>query len=237
VSEVRVLALIPARGGSKGIPRKNLAVIGGHPLIAHTIRTARASGRLTRIVVSTDDQDISEVARRYGADVPFLRPPELATDQAKSADVVLHALAAIETQEARQYDVICLLEPTSPLRTIADVSGALDMLTSSDADAVISVYRVEAPHPIKTLAIEGNRLAPFMPERWKPNLTRQELPPVYAVNGAVYCIRRDAFLASRSFWGSSAAPYVMPQERSVNIDTPLDLTVADVLLKQRGQQV
>jgi CMP-N,N'-diacetyllegionaminic acid synthase len=235
VSDARILALIPARGGSKGIPRKNLAIIGGHPLIVHTILTAKASGRLTRIVVSTDDRDISEVARQYGADVPFVRPPELSTDHAKSADVVLHALRALEEQDERRYDVICLLEPTSPLRTIADINGALDMLASSDADAVVSVYRVEAPHPIKTLQIDGNRIGPFMPDRWRPNLTRQELPPVYAVNGAVYCIRRDAFLASRSFWGASAAPYVMPQERSVNIDTPLDLTVADVLLKQREQ--
>lgn len=229
----RVLAVIPARGGSKGIPRKNLAVVDGQPLIAHTIRTAKSCSGLTRVIVSTDDDEISAVARQHGAEVPFVRPRKLSTDQAKSADVVLHALNTIEQEEGRRYDVICLLEPTSPLRTTADVSGALDMLASSGTDAVVSVYRVEAPHPIKTLEITGNRLAPFMPNRWKPNLTRQELPAVYAVNGAVYCVRRDAFVTSGSFWGASAAPYVMPEERSVNIDTLVDLTLAEVLLKRR----
>lgn len=235
MSAERVLALIPARGGSKGIPRKNLALVNGDPLIAHTIRTANGCPRLTRIVVSTEDAEISEVARKCGADVPFMRPPELATDQAKSADVALHALQVVEHEEGSRYDVVCLLEPTSPLRTSADVSSALDMLSASDVDAVISVYRVEAPHPIKTLQIESGRLSPFMPDRWRPNLNRQELPAVYAVNGAIYCIRRAALISCRSFWGVSAAPYVMPEDRSVNIDTQVDLALADLLLKRRGQ--
>jgi CMP-N,N'-diacetyllegionaminic acid synthase len=230
----RILALIPARGGSKGIPRKNLRLLHGDPLIAHSIRTAKSCSQLSRIVVSTDDPEISRVALQYGADVPFLRPPELSTDSAKSVDVAIHALNMVELEQKTEYDAVCLLEPTSPLRTPADVAAALDLLSTSQADAVVSVYRIESPHPIKTLKIDNDRLVPFIADRWKPNLTRQELPSVFAVNGAVYCIRRDPLIAHRSFWGTNAAPYVMPEERSVNIDNEFDLALAEFLLQQRS---
>lgn len=231
----RVLAVVPARGGSKGLPRKNLALIDGHPLVGHAIRAARACPLLTRIVLSSEDEAVCEVAREYGADVPFIRPSDLAGDEAKSIDVTLHALEFVEQEEGRSYDAVCLLEPTSPLRTSEDVTAAVKLLSDSGADAVISVYRIETPHPFKTLEIVDGHLRPFLPQ-WRPNLLRQELPPVYAVNGAVYCVRRAALTRDRSFWGQCAAPYVMPGIRSINIDTEIDLEFAEFLLKKQRQR-
>lgn len=234
----RILGLIPARGGSKGIPRKNLAFLCGRPLVYYTIRAASQSSRLTRTVLSSDDPEIMQLGREQGADVPFPRPPELATDWATSSQVAKYTVEAVEAEEAKRYDYVCLLEPTSPLRTASDIDAAIGILLNSQADAVVSVFRIEAPHPIKTLIITGGQLKPFFPSRWRPNLVRQELEPVYAVNGAVYCVKRDVLVQSTSFWGSSAIPYIMPAERSVNVDTWVDLKLAQALMEnetcQRG---
>jgi CMP-N-acetylneuraminic acid synthetase len=226
---MNVLGVIPARGGSKGIPRKNLVLLRGEPLIVHTIRCAHMSRRLRRTVLSSEDPEILEVGRAAGADIPFVRPATLSDDVSASAAVVLHALDALE-EAGERYDVVVLLEPTAPLRTAGDIDSAIDRLEASGADAVVSVCRVDAPHPVKMQRIEDDRLVPFMPELWRDGLTRQQLPPVYALNGAVYATRTDAMRATGSLWGRHAAPLVMPPERSVNIDSPLDLALAELLL-------
>lgn len=227
----RILGVIPARGGSKGIPRKNLALLCGKPLIYYVIQTALASSHLMRTILSSDDPEIIKVGKEYGAEAPFTRPAELSTDSATSAAVAKHVLESIESEEEKRYDYVCLLEPTSPLRTPQDIDDAIEILLHAQADAVVSVSRIEAPHPVKTLVIAEGRLKPFFPSRWRPNLVRQELEPVYAVNGAVYCVKRDALLQLSSFWGSSAVPYIMPAERSVNVDTLLDLKLAQALME------
>lgn len=169
------------------------------------------------------------MARQSGADVPFVRPAELATDTATAVDVACHALTTIEGEEQSRYQFVCLLEPTSPLRKTEDIDRAIELIEETAADAVIAVYRIESPHPAKTLRIEDGRIVPYM-EGNSPSRLRQALPPAYAVNGAVYCVRRDVLLDQRSFWGSVAVPYIMPSERSVNIDRPLDLQFAAFLL-------
>lgn len=227
----RILGIIPARGGSKGIPKKNLALLCGKPLVYYTIQAAMASSRLTRTILSSDDPEIIKVGEYYGVEVPFMRPSELATDVASSAEVAKYSLERIESEDGKPYDYVCLLEPTSPLRTSEDIDGAIELLLAAQADAVVSVSRIEAPHPVKTLVIEGGLLRPFLPGRWGPNLTRQELEPVYAVNGAVYCVERNVLLESTSFWGRASIPYIMPAERSVNIDTWLDLKLAEALMQ------
>jgi CMP-N-acetylneuraminic acid synthetase len=229
----RVLGVVPARGGSKGIPRKNIAPLGGRPLIAHAIQAARGSRRLSRTIISTDDAEICEVARAWGGDVPFLRPAELSTDTATAVDVACHAVLMAESEEKTRYEIVCLLEPTSPLRTSEDIDSAVDLLTRTQADAVIAVYRIESPHPAKTLKIENDRLTPYF-QGESPSRLRQALPSAYAVNGAIYCVRREVLTEQKSFWGAVAVPYVMPAERSVNIDRPLDLRFAEFLLRDMG---
>lgn len=229
-SQPRVLGVIPARGGSKGIPRKNLVPLAGKPLLYHTIQAAQGSQRLTRTILSSEDREICSVARSFGVDVPFVRPAGLATDDASSVSVVKHALQWVEDAEGTRYDFICLLQPTCPLRTAGDIDSAIDMLARSDADAVVSLTRVEDPHPVKMMVIDHDLVHPLFPDQWRETVRRQELPPTFYLNGAVYCVRREILVDHDSVWGKRTLPYVMPAERSVNIDSLLDVKLAECLL-------
>ncbi len=229
----RVLGVIPARGGSKGIPRKNLFQLHGQPLLAYTVTAALSSHTLTRTVLSTDDEEILMLGRELGVDAPFLRPAALAGDDVSSAEVARHALAFVEAEEQREYDALVLLEPTAPLRTANDVDEAVERLHESDADSVVTVCRVDAPHPVKMQIIEDGLLKPYLPHLWREGLTRQQLPPVYYLTGAVYAVRASVIRETGSLWGRSTAPVVMPPERSVNIDSRADLALAEVFLRNR----
>ena len=229
----RILGIIPARGGSKGIPRKNLVELHGQPLLAYTVRAAQSSRRLGRLILSTEDPEIIEVGRRLGVDVPFVRPAELAGDTVGSVAVVRHALDEVERQESARYDAVVLLEPTSPLRTADDIDEAIARLEATGADSVVSVCRVDAPHPIKMQVIQDGYLRPFLPQHWREGLARQQLLPVYALNGAVYAVRAGLVREHDTLWGERTIPLVMPSERSVNIDSLLDLTLAEILLRSQ----
>ena len=228
---MRVLGIIPTRAGSKGVPRKNLAQLRGRPLIYYTIRASQESRRLSRTVLSTEDQQIAAVGRRYGMDVPFLRPAGLAGDGAASVDVVVHGLTTIEELEAQRYDCVVLLQPTAPLRIARDIDAAIGLLERSGATSVVSVTRLEEPHPVKVMTVKAGVLSPFLPEYWRETMRRQELPAVYRLNGAIYCVKRDVVINEKSLWGKRALPYEMPPERSVNIDTRMDLMVAETVLR------
>jgi CMP-N,N'-diacetyllegionaminic acid synthase len=233
---VNVLAVIPARGGSKGIPRKNLREVGGRPLIAWTLdlgRAAASAGLVRRAIVSTDDAEIAAVSRAAGADVPFTRPVELADDRAKMAPVLRHAVLAMEAADAVRYDWVLLLQPTSPFRTLDDLRGALRLAEAGGCDSVISVVQVFDVHPVLMKRIEGDRLLPFcVPE---PEGTRRQDydPPAYMRNGAIYLTRRDVLVERGSIWGDVIRPYVMPEERSVSIDTELHIRLVDLMLRER----
>jgi CMP-N-acetylneuraminic acid synthetase len=227
-----VLGIIPARGGSKGIPRKNLAPLANRPLLYYTIRAAQLSQRLTRTIVSTDDTEIRAVALSFGADVPFIRPADLATDSAPSVAVVRHALEFIEATEDRVYDFACLLQPTCPLRAADDIDSAVKMIENSDADAVVSLARLEEPHPFKMMLVQDQLISPLFPDRWRETLRRQELPPVYYLNGAIYCVRRAALLEQNSLWGKNTLAHIMPADRSINIDSPLDIRLAECMIQE-----
>jgi len=155
---LRILGVIPARGGSKGVPGKNIRALGDKPLIAHTIECALATNRVTRTIVSTDDQAIADVARQWGADVPFMRPPELATDTALAIPTLQHALQATEALDQSTYDALVMLQPTTPFRTERDLDAALALLEKSGADSVISVVDVEGHHPARMKYMDGDRL-------------------------------------------------------------------------------
>jgi CMP-N,N'-diacetyllegionaminic acid synthase len=228
--DVMILGVIPARGGSKGVPGKNVRPLAGTPLIGWTINAAKGS-HLTRTVLSTDDEAIARVGRELGVDVPFLRPADLATDSAKSLPVMQHALAAAEADDGRHYDAVMMLQPTTPLRTAADIDGAIDKLAETGADSVISVVDVLAHHPARMKFLEGDRLVdpPFC-EAYE-NQPRQELRPMYIRNGAIYLTRREVLLGG-SFKGTDCRAWLMPESRSVNIDTELDFRLAEWMLAQ-----
>jgi CMP-N,N'-diacetyllegionaminic acid synthase len=218
---VDVLALIPARGGSKGIPRKNLAALAGRPLLAWTIEAALGSRVVTRTVVSTEDGEIAAAARDLGAEV-LARPPELAADDTPMQPVVVHALEALDAPE-----VLVLLQPTSPLRRSEHVDEAVDLLRASGADSVVSV--VEVPHryrPGSLMALDGDRLVRLADDH---AATRQEKPLVYARNGpAVLALRPDRI--GTDLYGGDCRPYVMGARESLDVDEPFDLELAELLL-------
>lgn len=225
-----ILGIIPARGGSKGVPKKNIRDLGGKPLIAYTIDVAKAS-KLTSCIVSTDDEEIAQIARDCGGDVPFMRPENLATDSAKAIPVIQHALEEMERRNEVTYDAVMMLQPTTPFKTSKDIDEAIDLLESSGADSVISVVDVQGHHPARMKYLEGDRLVdPDFCEAYE-NQPRQELRPMYLRNGAIYLTRRSVMM-NNSFKGKDCRALVMENERSVNIDTVQDFEYAEFLLNK-----
>lgn len=227
-----VLGLVTARGGSKGIPRKNIAPVAGRPLIGWTITAACQSRRLKRVVVSTDDSAIAEISRQAGAEVPFLRPPELSGDDSPHVAVVQHALAWLRHNEGGSPEYVMLLQPTSPLRTAADIDAVVDLAEASGAEAVVSV--TEARHHPYLMYRMGDtgRLAPFM-RHDLAYARRQDLPPVWAANGAIYLIQAACLEREGTFTPEGALGYLMPPARSLDVDTPWDLRLAELVLQDR----
>jgi CMP-N,N'-diacetyllegionaminic acid synthase len=227
---MRILGIIPARGGSKGVPRKNIKAIGDKPLIAYTIEAA-AKSRLTRTVVTTDDEEIARVAREWGGDAPFLRPAELATDLANAVPVMQHALKAVEELEGETYDAIMMLQPTTPFRRTEDIDRAIGILETTGADSVISVVDVDGHHPARMKYIEDGRIIdpPFCEDY--ENQPRQELRKIYIKNGAIYLTRRETILKN-SFKGADCRALEMPAQISANIDNVHDFRYAEWLYKE-----
>lgn len=227
---IKVLGIIPARGGSKGVKNKNIKPLGGTPLIGYTIEAAKKS-LLDKCIVSTDSDEIAEVAQSLGGDVPFLRPAELATDSAKAIPVILHALEWIEKKEGVRFGAVMMLQPTTPFRTIEDIDSAIEKMATTNCDSVISVVDVEGHHPARMKYMEGDKLIdPDFCEEYE-NQPRQELRPMYIRNGAIYLTKREVLL-SNSFKGSDCRALVCPLNRSANIDTEHDFAYAEWLLNQ-----
>lgn len=229
----RVLGLIPARGGSKGLPGKNTRDLCGKPLIAWTIDAARASSCLDAVVVSTDDSSIAAIAAKYGAEVPFLRPADLAGDTASSIDVVIHAIDALAA-EGRVFDLVVLLEPTSPLREASDIDNGVSRMLSMGAGAVVSVCRAESAHPAFMYRQRADeRLVPFM-ERQPTGLRRQEIEPLYFLEGSLYASRIDVLRTKCSFYHDDTIAYEVPKWKSIEIDDLDDFLMVEALAKNKG---
>lgn len=230
----RILAIIPARGGSKGLPGKNIRETAGKPLIAWSIEAARQSCFVDEVIVSTDCEKTAQIAKLWGGHVPFLRPPELATDTAKGMDVILHALSWRQALSP-PIDLILVLQPTSPLRTAEDIDQAIALFFTKNAKVVVSVCPVDH-HPwwSNTLPEDGNMGDFLRPE--VINTNRQELPPFYRLNGAIYLADAPFLHETQSFMTSETYAYVMPLECSVDIDTLLDFRLAELLLRERDAQ-
>lgn len=227
---LQVLALIPARGGSKGIKDKNLAKLGGKPLIAHSIAAARRAKAVTRVVVTTDSPRIAAAARRLGAEAPFLRPPELSNDAAPMIGAVQHALAWLEGRDGWIPDVVVLLQPTSPLRGKGRIDEAIRLLERKKADAVVGVCE-PAVHPWKCVRFDGGKMR-YAVGRPKGPVNRQEFPEAYAVNGALY-VSRVKNVERGSLYGKKVLPLVMGARESVDIDGPEDLALAEFYISGR----
>lgn len=214
----RVLGLIAARGGSKGIPGKNIFIIEGRPLIQWTIEAAKESKYIDRLILSSDDHKIIEIALRLGCEVPFCREPWLADDEASSIDVTLDALKKVPG-----YDIVVLLQPTSPLRNVTDIDGVIELISSSGAPACVSVRDAD-DHPYLIYRFDANScLENYAPVPVGFNLRRQNLPPAWCLNGAVYAASVNWFLHEKTFISDKTVGYPMPKERSLDIDTHADI--------------
>ena len=221
----RILGLIPARGGSKGLPGKNIRPLAGKPLLAWTIEAAQQSEFVDRVVLSSDDEAILDCGRRWGADVPFVRPAPLAADDTPGMAVVRHAL-----EQLPGYDHVVLLQPTSPLRSGKDVDGAIQRLFSANAPACVSVTPAEKS-PYWMYFLSGDyRLQPVLPLADRA-VNRQSLPDVYVLNGAVYVAEIGWLQQSGSFLSEQTVAYLMPVERSVDIDSERDFALAEAWLR------
>jgi len=229
-----MLGLITARGGSRGIPQKNVRPVAGQPLIAWTIAAARRARTLTRIILSTDDPAIAEVGRQHGVEVPFLRPAELAGPDSPHVPVALHALDWLAANEGYRPGYLVLLQPTSPLRTAADIDAAVELAVARSASAVVSVEAAPS-HPYLTYRVgPTGELEAFVPCDLGYR-RRQDLPPAFALNGAVYVVRCDELRRQRTFLPDGALAYEMPPERSLDVDSPWDLHLADLILRSEGR--
>jgi CMP-N,N'-diacetyllegionaminic acid synthase len=231
-----MLALIPARGGSKGLPGKNIRAMAGLPLIAHTIRAARAAKSVTRVVVSTDAPDIAEVAIAYGAEVPFLRPAELANDFSQAIDAYLHACTTLEAQGSPPIDELTVLLPTSPLRGSKDIDGAIRHYRSRQAEAVISVSQSAHPlHWTKVIDAQGV-LRDAMPGGIQNMRNRQDLAQTVMPNGAIYVFSRALLERRLGYYHDRTYAYEMPKERSIDIDDLFDFAIAQFLMESQSLQ-
>jgi CMP-N,N'-diacetyllegionaminic acid synthase len=227
-----VLAIIPARGGSKGVYRKNIKQLNGTPLIEYTIQAAKQSSLITRYMVSTEDEEIADVSRSAGADVPFLRPKSLAQDDSKVIDTCMFVLEKLKQDEGYEPNIVILLQPTSPLRKAHHLDEAIRLYIKKSADSVLSVCEVEHP-PSLLLKISqnGGELIPLL-NREEMFKNRQEFEKTYTLNGAIYVFSPHFLREELSFYGEKTYPYLMSVEESIDIDTEIDFELASILLKK-----
>lgn len=222
----KILALITARGGSKGIPNKNIKLLGDKPLIAWTIDEAKKSSYIDRLILSSDSEDIMHVARSYGCDVPFVRPSELASDTSSSIDAILHALRMID----ENFDYLMLLQPTSPFRRVEDIDKVIEQAIDCNLELMISVAKYKK-HPSYLYKIENNKLIPYI--ETNKQLRRQDMPSTYEHNGAIYFSTVEYMLENQTYNTPKATPYEMYGMANLDIDTQEDWDYAEYLLAQK----
>lgn len=233
----KALAIIAARGGSKGLPRKNLRMLEGLPLVAWPILAALGARSVNRVIISTDDNEIATAARAVGADVPFMRPAYLANDTASSMDVVLHALNFLEAQ-GEKYEHVILLEPTSPLTESSDIEAALSQLRASSeiADSIVGISHIEAMHPEYDVIIGPKGLIrPYTSKNFNSLPRRQDIEKIYFLEGSVYISKVEAFLKNRTFYHERTIGYEVPRWKSLEVDDLLDFYMVETVMKKRKE--
>lgn len=232
--DILAVAIVPARGGSKRVPKKNIVKVAGRPLISWTLHQAKSSRYVDKIIVSTDDEEIAEVVKKSGIEVPFLRPKELAMDNVPTLDVVVHSISWLEENYPKKYKIGVLLEPTAPLRLPSNIDNAIEKLYLSDADSVVSVS--EVPHtlnPEEVLTIEDGVLEPYAKGKTMDTRNlRGKQEPVYVQNGIVYAFKIESLLKYKSLYGKKSIPYILDWSFFLDIDTMEDIHMADFKLKR-----
>lgn len=226
-----VLGIIPARGGSKSIPKKNIRLLAGKPLIAYTIEVVKECKMLTRTVVSTDDVEIAEVAKKYGGYVPFIRPNDLSLDDTPMVPVLQHAVSFIENKNSIHVDVIVLLDPTSPFRRVEDIEACIQKLEHENADSVVTVCEVEHNPYFVMMELNDDRLVPLIKSD-KVITRRQDAPDVYRLNAAIYAIKRDVLMNKNKIITNNTMAVIMPQELSAHIDHEIDFEFVEFLIEK-----
>lgn len=222
----KILGIIPARGGSKGVPGKNLRLVQGKPLVGRAVETALGSRYIDRLILSSEDHEIIAAARSFGCDIPFVRPEELAADESVTNDVILHAMKSMN----EKYDIVVCLQVTSPLVTSDDIDGSIRMCAENDISSCVSVCEVDkSPFWMFTMP-EDIILKPLMGDSYLTK-RRQDLPKTFIPNGAVFVAKWDWFLEKKTFYGSETAGYVMPRSRSLDIDTENDFKLLEFIMK------
>ncbi|NOZ51659.1 MAG: acylneuraminate cytidylyltransferase family protein [Gammaproteobacteria bacterium] len=222
-----VLALIPARGGSKGLPHKNIKSIAGKPMIAWTIEAATQSQYIDRIIISSDDTETIKIAKQFGCEAPFVRPPHLAQDNSPTIDAVVHALDNLP-----HYDMVVLLQPTSPLRNTEDIDNAINTLITANANSCVSVTEPDkSPYWMFTINKKG-AIRPLLNQELS-NKPRQQLPLIQVLNGAIYIIKTQSLKTNPALITHDTVPYMMSKERSIDVDDNLDMKLAEFLLQQQ----
>lgn len=233
----KVLAIVPARGGSKGLPGKNLRLLDGRPLVAWPVSVALGAASVDRVIISTDDIAIAEAARNAGADVPFMRPSHLAHDTASSMEVILHALDTLESQ-GQEYEYVILLEPTSPLTESSDVEAALAHLRSAGAtaEAIVGICRVEATHPEYDVRRNTSGIiSPYAVADFKSLRRRQEIEELYFLDGSLYISRVEAFRHYKTFYHERTLGYEVPRWKSLEVDDIFDFIMVEAVVRQREE--
>lgn len=230
---MKILAIIPARGGSKDIPNKNIVDVNGLPLIAYTIKAAQGSSFIDRSIVSTDDEKIATIAKEYGAEAPFLRPEYASTDEAPAIDVIRHALKWLEENDSYIPDAVVYLQPTSPLRKTCHIDEALKIFSEhKEVDSLVSV--IKPPHnfhPIKLMRLSGKYLEPYLKEGGMQKLDRHNMPVFFARNGPAILISKIEIFNNNKLYGKKIIAYEMDKISSHDIDEPVDLKIAENYLK------
>lgn len=226
---MKILGVIPARGGSKGVPRKNIKLLGGKPLIAYTIKEALKS-KLTRVIVSTEDKEIADIAKTYGADIPFMRPAALALDGSSTIEVVLHIIDEL-SKKNEFYDAICILQPTTPFRTASDIETCIMKFITSKSDSLISVREVPTHfNPHWVFVEDENNLLKIATGEREIIKNRQELPKAYCRDGTIYLTWTKVIIEQKSLYGSRVSYWINPNKNYVNIDALSDWYKAERLM-------
>lgn len=227
----KVVCVIPARGGSKGVPRKNIKLLAGKPLIAYTIEQALESKYIDRTIVSTEDDEIANISRQFGAEVPFLRPEHLAGDQVATVDVLLHAINWLDEMELYSFDILVLLHTTTPLRAVEDIDACIEILKDTNADNIFSVTEAHRNPYFNMVEVD---------ERGKVQLikqgsftSRQSAPKVYDMNSSIYVWWKERFKKSVKIFMDNSRIYIMPKQRSVDIDDDIDFKIAEMIMAEK----
>jgi CMP-N,N'-diacetyllegionaminic acid synthase len=232
----KILALIPARGGSKGLSRKNIKLLLGKPLIAWTIEQAKSSSYIDYVYVSTEDEEIANISRTYGADIPFMRPSALAQDTSSSIDVVLYSVDKLREQYG-EFNLVVLLEPTSPLRDSADIDSAIErLINNKKASSIVGISKAESFHPNFIVKVSNDDLLSPYTSDGKCNSRRQDLEELFFFEGSVYVSYIDSLIKNRSFYHKDTMGYIVPKWKSYEIDELSDFIIVEALMKAKNNK-